>query len=156
MLVQTPSLYLTENVLEFVARNRLINEFLAAGEFGEIPITIGEFGRHRIYPELEVSRQIGLQRLFSTLQSSEVSIHHVLRCPFIDPPQRMKRIFDYLLETEFIGHVNLRWQQASSLDLAIEKRLQTGAKAANVFGDDILEREILLESPRHIKMATRA
>src|SRR5262245_18029856 len=61
MLVQPPPLNLTENAIELLTRDRLVNESFPAGEALEIPFFILKLCRNAMLPEVQVLRQICLE-----------------------------------------------------------------------------------------------
>src|SRR5207247_10685150 len=75
ILVEAPTLDLIEDLDEFLARDGLIDETLAAGEALEIPTPVFEFGRYAVFPQLEVLRQVRFERPLGSIERSQVTAH---------------------------------------------------------------------------------
>src|SRR5258708_39010893 len=64
VLVQLPALDLLERLVELAARQRLVDEALAARELAEVPGLHGlELGRDGVLPERQGAGQVFLERL---------------------------------------------------------------------------------------------
>src|SRR6266700_8094562 len=77
VLVEAPALHLLEHAVEFLARDRLVDEALAARKAAEVPFPVLELGRDAVLPQRQVLRQIGLQRPLGAVERAQVRTHAV-------------------------------------------------------------------------------
>src|SRR5579864_643058 len=110
MLVETPSFYLVENFRKFLLRNRLVNEAFAAPETAEVPWTGFKLGWHRVLPQRQIFRQIGLERPFRAVECAKITTHNFRRRSFGNPPKRMECVLHDLPQAELLCHGDLRRQ----------------------------------------------
>src|SRR2546426_9819319 len=76
VLIEPPALHLGKRLVELLARDRLIDETLAAAERRKIPRVMGlELARHRELPQRQVPRQIGIQRLLGAVERAQIGAH---------------------------------------------------------------------------------
>src|SRR5438067_9195670 len=72
VLVEIPALHLRERVIELRARQRLVDEALAARELAEVPrMRLLELRRDAVLPERQVFLQIGLERLLRAIEAAQ-------------------------------------------------------------------------------------
>src|SRR5204863_9904570 len=129
-------------------------ETFAASESAEVPFPVLKFRRDAVPPQRQVLWQIRLEYLLSTGKPSQVAVHGAFGGGFRNPPERFELVGNDLAQAEFSGHVDLRRQQAGRLDLSIEQRFQTRAEAADIHGLDAIERHVLLDTIRHVEVAS--
>src|SRR3954470_10136757 len=86
VLVEPPALHLPEDLLHVLARERLVHEALAAAEAGEVPFAVLELRRHRVLPQRQVLRQVGLERALGAVQRTQIAAHRLRRHGGRRPP----------------------------------------------------------------------
>ncbi len=121
MLIEAPALDLLHDFVELSLWNRFVDESFAATEFAEIPFAVLEFGGDREPPQRQKSAEIGIERIFSAIERSEVAGEHVGRHVVRHPPDRVERILQDRAQTKLLGHIDLRRQQARRFHFAVEQ-----------------------------------
>src|ERR1051326_8145389 len=74
-LIEPPAGHLVEDLVELLPRDRLMDEALAAPEFGEVPGPILKLRRHRELPQRQVFVEIGVERLLGTVERTQIPAH---------------------------------------------------------------------------------
>src|SRR5206468_5204417 len=67
ILIEPPTFNLREYLVEFLARDRLIDETFAATEASEIPMPVLKFHRDTVLPQRQVFRKAGFQRTLGAI-----------------------------------------------------------------------------------------
>src|SRR5436190_24069445 len=157
ILVQAPALDLIEHLVEFRARDGLVDEALAAAELAEVPGMVAlELGRHRQLPERQIFVEVLVHRLLRAVECAQIREHHARIGRLRHPPQGVKGVLDDLAQAELLGHRDLRRQKACRLDLAVEQGLEPRTEAAGIDHLDVLERQIFFQPIGHVEMAAGA
>src|SRR5262249_19822965 len=86
VLIEAPALDLPEDLVELLARERLVDEALAPGEPLEVPFAALELGRNRVLPQRQVFLQVALQRAFGAVERSQIAVHRRRRHARRRPP----------------------------------------------------------------------
>src|SRR5690606_644382 len=63
IVVETPALHLSHQLVELGARDRLVDEALAAAELAVVPLLVRELGRIAVPPERQVFGRVRDDRL---------------------------------------------------------------------------------------------
>src|SRR5258708_32746547 len=91
VLVQLPALDLLERLVELAARQRLVDEALAARELAEVPGLHGlELGRDGVLPERQVAAQVFLERPPRAIEAAPKGAPGLEPRAPRPPPPRMK------------------------------------------------------------------
>src|SRR5215472_17713123 len=79
VLVESPALHLLEHLVEFGPRDRLVDEALPAREAGVVPLAVVELRRHAVFPQGQITRQVGLERTLGAIEGAKIPAHAFLR-----------------------------------------------------------------------------